>query len=207
MHTIAARQLGPGAMMAGCRAVPIRACGAAPCDGRRRHAGEWQAMSPRAVGRAPDDARRPRQRCRWRLADGAADASRRPSAVRPATRPGTSRACRRAARGRRCHRDRAMRADGRASPGARPAVSSPDDEPVNERRSPSRALRALPTVRARSDRRPRARRPLPPSLVWELAYGELVFIPTARGRPRRRSSWAAIADLRPRNRRFGGLDS
>jgi hypothetical protein len=47
---------------------------------------------------------------------------------------------------------------------------------------------------------------LPPSLVWELAYAELVFIPT---------KWAdlsvadlvdAIADFGGRRRRFGGLD-
>lgn len=47
---------------------------------------------------------------------------------------------------------------------------------------------------------------LPPSLVWELAYAELVFLPTR---------WAdlgvadlvdAIADFGGRRRRFGGLD-
>jgi undecaprenyl diphosphate synthase len=48
---------------------------------------------------------------------------------------------------------------------------------------------------------------LPPSLVWELAYGELVFLD--RGVPTELSAddlRAAIETFRGRSRRFGGLD-
>ena len=48
---------------------------------------------------------------------------------------------------------------------------------------------------------------LPTSLVWELAYSELVYVPTSRGRICSRStSRAAIAEFQGRHRRFGGLD-
>ena len=48
---------------------------------------------------------------------------------------------------------------------------------------------------------------LPPSLVWELAYGELVFVPVALARAAApTTSLAAIDDFAGRRRRFGGLD-
>ncbi|MET0144513.1 MAG: undecaprenyl diphosphate synthase family protein [Ilumatobacteraceae bacterium] len=48
---------------------------------------------------------------------------------------------------------------------------------------------------------------LPPSLVWELAYGELVFLPVAIGHLGRGDLVAAIEDFHGRQRRFGGLDA
>ena len=47
---------------------------------------------------------------------------------------------------------------------------------------------------------------LPPSLVWELAYSELVFVPVAWGELRAEHLAGAIADFSSRRRRFGGLD-
>ena len=47
---------------------------------------------------------------------------------------------------------------------------------------------------------------LPPSLVWELAYAELVFLPTAWGDLGVADLVDAIADFGGRRRRFGGLD-
>ena len=47
---------------------------------------------------------------------------------------------------------------------------------------------------------------LPPSLVWELAYGELVFHPIAWDELEADHLVAAIADFDQRERRFGGLD-
>ncbi len=47
---------------------------------------------------------------------------------------------------------------------------------------------------------------LPPSLVWELAYSELVFEPIALGDLRPEHLEAAIQDFRGRQRRFGGVD-
>ncbi len=47
---------------------------------------------------------------------------------------------------------------------------------------------------------------LPPSLVWELAYGELVFVPVPFGELRREHLMAAIDDFHGRRRRFGGLE-
>jgi hypothetical protein len=47
---------------------------------------------------------------------------------------------------------------------------------------------------------------LPPSLVWELAYGELVFHPMAWGELLPDHLLDAIADFARRQRRFGGLD-
>ncbi|MFK8024555.1 MAG: undecaprenyl diphosphate synthase family protein [Ilumatobacter sp.] len=47
---------------------------------------------------------------------------------------------------------------------------------------------------------------LPPSLVWELAYGELVFRPMAWHELKADHLVEAIADYAQRERRFGGLD-
>ena len=48
---------------------------------------------------------------------------------------------------------------------------------------------------------------LPPSLVWELAYGELVFLPVALADLRRDHLVEAVEDFQGRRRRFGGLDT
>jgi undecaprenyl diphosphate synthase len=47
---------------------------------------------------------------------------------------------------------------------------------------------------------------LPPSLVWELAYAELVFIPVAWRDFGAVDHAAAVVDFAGRRRRFGGLD-
>ena len=47
---------------------------------------------------------------------------------------------------------------------------------------------------------------LPPSLVWELAYAELVFIPVEWGDLAVDDLSGAINDFSNRRRRFGGLD-
>lgn len=47
---------------------------------------------------------------------------------------------------------------------------------------------------------------LPPSLVWELAYAELVFIDVAWAELTADHVAAAITDFSNRRRRFGGLD-
>ena len=47
---------------------------------------------------------------------------------------------------------------------------------------------------------------LPPSLVWELAYAELVFIPVAWSDFGAADLAAAVVDFAGRRRRFGGLD-
>lgn len=47
---------------------------------------------------------------------------------------------------------------------------------------------------------------LPPSLVWELAYAELVFVPVPWDALTRRHIEHAIDDFSVRRRRFGGLD-
>jgi undecaprenyl diphosphate synthase len=47
---------------------------------------------------------------------------------------------------------------------------------------------------------------LPPSLVWELAYSELVFIPTAWAQFGAAHLEAAINSFAHRHRRFGGVD-
>ena len=47
---------------------------------------------------------------------------------------------------------------------------------------------------------------LPPSLVWELAYAELVFIPVAWSDFGAGDLAAAVVDFAGRRRRFGGLD-
>lgn len=47
---------------------------------------------------------------------------------------------------------------------------------------------------------------LPPSLVWELAYAELVFIDVGWADLAPAHLWAAIEDFSSRRRRFGGLD-
>ena len=48
---------------------------------------------------------------------------------------------------------------------------------------------------------------LPPSLVWELAYGELVFVPTRFTELCRDHLLAAIDEFHGRRRRFGGLET
>ena len=48
---------------------------------------------------------------------------------------------------------------------------------------------------------------LPPSLVWELAYGELVFEPVTLESLRSEHLVAAIEEYHGRQRRFGGLDT
>ncbi len=47
---------------------------------------------------------------------------------------------------------------------------------------------------------------LPPSLVWELAYAELVFVPVEWGDLTVDDLMGAIYDFSNRRRRFGGLD-
>jgi undecaprenyl diphosphate synthase len=47
---------------------------------------------------------------------------------------------------------------------------------------------------------------LPPSLVWELAYGELVFLPVAFDELAAEHVASALDDFSTRRRRFGGLD-
>ena len=47
---------------------------------------------------------------------------------------------------------------------------------------------------------------LPPSLVWELAYAELVFIPVSWHDFGAADLAAAVVDFAGRRRRFGGLD-
>jgi undecaprenyl diphosphate synthase len=47
---------------------------------------------------------------------------------------------------------------------------------------------------------------LPPSLVWELAYGELVFLPVGFEELAAEHVAAAVNDFSTRRRRFGGLD-
>jgi hypothetical protein len=48
---------------------------------------------------------------------------------------------------------------------------------------------------------------LPPSLVWELAYSELVFEPVRLADLRPEHLQAAVSDFHGRRRRFGGLDA
>lgn len=47
---------------------------------------------------------------------------------------------------------------------------------------------------------------LPPALVWELAYGELVFVALTWPQLQADHLVAAVADFERRDRRFGGLD-
>jgi hypothetical protein len=47
---------------------------------------------------------------------------------------------------------------------------------------------------------------LPPSLVWELAYGELVFEPITLAELRPEHLASAIEEFHGRQRRFGGLE-
>jgi hypothetical protein len=47
---------------------------------------------------------------------------------------------------------------------------------------------------------------LPPSLVWELAYAELVFAPVSWQQLGAADLAGAVADFSSRRRRFGGLD-
>ena len=48
---------------------------------------------------------------------------------------------------------------------------------------------------------------LPPSLVWELAYGELVFLPVGFTELAAEHVATAVDDFHTRRRRFGGLDA
>lgn len=48
---------------------------------------------------------------------------------------------------------------------------------------------------------------LPPSLVWELAYAELVFVDLAWDKLDAAHLQLAVDDFRRRDRRFGGIDS
>jgi undecaprenyl diphosphate synthase len=48
---------------------------------------------------------------------------------------------------------------------------------------------------------------LPPSLVWELAYGELVFLPVEFDELAVEHVASAVDDFHTRRRRFGGLDA
>ncbi len=79
------------------------------------------------------------------------------------------------------------------------------DEPVNEATvaealyAPADCEPDLIVVLGESTR-------LPPSLVWELAYGELVFHPMAWHELSADHLLEAIADFARRQRRFGGLD-
>ena len=79
------------------------------------------------------------------------------------------------------------------------------DEPVNEATvaealyAPADCEPDLIVVLGESTR-------LPPSLVWELAYGELVFHPMAWHELSPDHLLEAIADFARRQRRFGGLD-
>jgi len=79
------------------------------------------------------------------------------------------------------------------------------DEPVNEATvtealyAPADCEPDLIVVLGESTR-------LPPSLVWELAYGELVFHPMEWNELSPDHLLEAIADFARRQRRFGGLD-
>ncbi len=81
----------------------------------------------------------------------------------------------------------------------------PANEPVNEATitealySPADCEPDLIVILGESNR-------LPPSLVWELAYGELVFHPLRWDELEADHLVAAIADFDRRERRFGGLD-
>jgi undecaprenyl diphosphate synthase len=81
----------------------------------------------------------------------------------------------------------------------------PPDEPVNEATitdalyAPADCEPDLIVVLGEPNR-------LPPSLVWELAYGELVFHSIAWHELEADHLVAAIADFDRRERRFGGLD-
>ena len=81
----------------------------------------------------------------------------------------------------------------------------PPDEPVNEATvaemlyAPADVEPDLIVVLGETAR-------LPPSLVWELAYGELVFHPMQWDALTAADLVTAIADFAQRSRRFGGLD-
>jgi hypothetical protein len=94
--------------------------------------------------------------------------------------------------------------DGRAR-FAQAMADLPGDEPVNEATvsemlyAPADCEPDLIVVLGEPTR-------LPPSLVWELAYGELVFRPMAWNELTKDHLVEAIADFARRERRFGGLD-
>ena len=70
------------------------------------------------------------------------------------------------------------------------------------RRGPERPGHGRPGSRRRA--RPDHR--LPPSLVWELAYSELVFVDVAWADLQPAHLERAVDDFAHRHRRFGGLD-
>ena len=100
-------------------------------------------------------------------------------------------------------------------------------DPVSDGRERfAEAMRAAAAGRARSTRRPSPAccttpadvepdlvlvlgppTRLPPSLVWELAYGELVFLPVALPTSGADHLVEAVEDFQGRRRRFGGLDT
>lgn len=88
---------------------------------------------------------------------------------------------------------------------ARALADLPDDEPVNEATvsemlyAPADCEPDLIVVLGEPTR-------LPPSLVWELAYGELFFRPMAWNELSSDDLVEAIADFALRQRRFGGLE-
>lgn len=88
---------------------------------------------------------------------------------------------------------------------AQAMAALPDDEPVNEATvsemlyAPADCEPDLIVVLGASTR-------LPPSIVWELAYGELVFRPMAWSELSTEHLVEAIADFAQRERRFGGVD-
>lgn len=94
--------------------------------------------------------------------------------------------------------------DGRAR-FAEAMAALPDDEPVNEASisemlyAPADCEPDLLLVLGEATR-------LPPSVVWELAYGELVFTPMRWDELGPDHLVEAIADFARRERRFGGLD-
>lgn len=88
---------------------------------------------------------------------------------------------------------------------AQAVAELPPDEPINEATisemlyAPADCEPDLIVVLGEPTR-------LPPSLVWELAYGELVFRPMAWHELSAEHLVEAIGDFARRERRFGGLD-
>lgn len=84
--------------------------------------------------------------------------------------------------------------------------SLPDDSPLDEARVAATLLAPAPVdpdlivVFGPPTR-------LPPSLVWELAYGEIVFFDTSWRACDVEHLYMAIDDFQRRERRFGGIDS
>jgi hypothetical protein len=123
-------------------------------------------------------------------------------AFEPGSRPSDSQRWERVVNG--CHVIIDPCGDGRER-FAQAIADLPDDEPVNEATvsemlyAPADCEPDLIVVLGVSTR-------LPPSLVWELAYGELVFRPMKWDELSTTHLVEAIADFAQRERRFGGLD-